>query len=421
MDKITKNISKIEKTLFEMKNEITNLKNLTYNTNATNSLNNSINYLTKNYHSIKIKDTVRTSRKKLKIARNYFQLSDKEKYFPSQNNKKNLNIYNNIIVNSDNSNKNSIFETNDKDFKNHKIGNKEIHENLKLDLVLGDNKKFNKASLLKDIKEINNNINNSFEGNIMNNNNDTYFNQKINNNNHFKKYFKNNLTSNKYRKRKTINSKILNEYNKKSSSAIHIQLNKKNKENDLINEETKENNKYNFNDISLLCNNNKNMKKSVIKNYLQKEDLKNNNFFNYSTQNHFMNLYKSSSYNNPAIDIYSQILNIIGEDSINNIIKKSNLFDKYGYNGFKKYINNKDFNLEDSSNYLLKYKNHISLLGKRDELNEQINIYKQICYKLIKMANSSDLNKLMEEINIKIRKNTDNKTILEKAKNILNG
>ena len=134
-----------------------------------------------------------------------------------------------------------------------------------------------------------------------------------------------------------------------------------------------------------------------------------------------MNLYKSSSYNNPAIDIYSQILNIIGEDSINNIIKKSNLFDKYGYNGFKKYINNKDFNLEDSSNYLLKYKNHISLLGKRDELNEQINIYKQICYKLIKMANSSDLNKLMEEINIKIRKNTDNKTILEKAKNILNG
>ena len=36
------------------------------------------------------------------------------------------------------------------------------------------------------------------------------------------------------------------------------------------------------------------------------------------------------------------------------------------------------------------------------------------------MTNSSDIDKLVNEINIKLRKNSNNKTILEKVKNLLN-
>ena len=40
---------------------------------------------------------------------------------------------------------------------------------------------------------------------------------------------------------------------------------------------------------------------------------------------------------------YSQILNILGDKSINNMISKSNLFDKYGSRGFDHFINNNGY------------------------------------------------------------------------------
>ena len=85
MEKINKKISLLEKTLMEMQKEITTIKNSTYNTNATNSLNVSNNFVNKNNMSIKINREILHKPKNLfKISKNYFQLTEKEKYFPKE-------------------------------------------------------------------------------------------------------------------------------------------------------------------------------------------------------------------------------------------------------------------------------------------------------------------------------------------------
>ena len=113
MERITKKISYIEQTLSEMKKEISNIKNSNYNTNATNSLNVSNNFTNKNTLTLKTnREMLNQAKNILKLSKNYFQLTDKEKYFPKEKklvknmhsfnlNKKGLNIYNNIFVNSD--------------------------------------------------------------------------------------------------------------------------------------------------------------------------------------------------------------------------------------------------------------------------------------------------------------------------------
>ena len=58
-------------------------------------------------------------------------------------------------------------------------------------------------------------------------------------------------------------------------------------------------------------------------------------------------------------------------------------------------------------------------LDKENELNEQIKIYKSICNKLIKMTNINNYEQLIEDIDYELKKNSKNKNILEKAKNIL--
>ena len=122
---------------------------------------------------------------------------------------------------------------------------------------------------------------------------------------------------------------------------------------------------------------------------------------------------------------YSQILNILGDKSIYNLVSKSNIFDKYGSKGFDNYINNNGYtisnnNLDIISKYLTEYKNYISSIGKKDELGEEIQTFKLMCNKLIKMADVNDINQLIEDVNFKIRKNSNNKNMLEKVKNILN-
>ena len=99
-------------------------------------------------------------------------------------------------------------------------------------------------------------------------------------------------------------------------------------------------------------------------------------------------------------------------------------FDKYGTSGFNKYIINKEFdisknNFDDTIKYLNGYKKYLISLDKDDELDEQIKSYKSITNKLIKMTNVNDYEQLIENIDYNLKKNSKNKNILKRAKNIL--
>ena len=344
MEKISKNILDIEKALSEMKNEITNIKSSTYNTNSTNSLNISNNIHNKNNERNKGK--FQNYKNNLKLSKNYFQLAEKEKYFPHQKNllkntqsfslnKKGFNIYNNIFLNSNrNKNiKNDDYKAPEKQEELSEINFGTISKNLKSNLISKENKKINNHKLFK-----------------------RYFTSKhINiNNNKAKKEARNIKSFN------TITSKKLNKYNKSLKSSLFSYMDIKEKKNKK---------KYNF---KLLINYN-----------LPQEELE----LNYLNQNNFINSHQST--NDENIDcsnylthnknhineneelankknkIYSQILNILEGESINNLITKSNLFDKYGTKGFENFINNNNEislsknNLDNICKYLKEYKNFI--------------------------------------------------------------
>ena len=95
------------------------------------------------------------------------------------------------------------------------------------------------------------------------------------------------------------------------------------------------------------------------------DDNKNINNINHSIHNrNHKNKNVDFANKNKKIKIYSQILNILKEDSINNLISKSNLFDKYGTKGFENFINNNKImrsknNLNNIYECLKEYKNFI--------------------------------------------------------------
>jgi hypothetical protein len=462
MENLNKKISKLEKALTEMKRELTTIKNSAYNTNATNSLN--VSHNNKNNTTLKTnRENIQKAKNILKLSKNYFQLADKEKVFPNEKklvknthsfnlSKKGLNIYNNIFLNSDN--KNTIeekYKTIEKE-QNDEFIDYSNQNRIKYDLILGEDKKVNNYIKIND-----DNINKSFKDHFRNKNQDLFFNYKLNNQKIFKRYFTNNISINKIGKKNSFNSfnkkssKKLIKYEKNPDSTLfHIKKKKKIKDKnfeDLINNKYIENNEektdsYERKKIR------ESKKMSKIKYYIPQENYK----YNYSNQNNIINSYKSSldenvDYTNyllynrndnkikngkveklqkeKIIKEYSQILNILGDKSINNLISKSNIFDKYGSKGFDNYINNKGYtisnnNLDIISKYLNEYKNYISSIGKKDELGEEIQTYKLMCNKLIKMADVNDINQLIEDANFKIRKNSNNKNMLEKVKNILN-
>ena len=461
MESINKKISKLENALTEMKREITTIKNSTYNTNATNSLNVSHNNHNKNNFTLKTnRENFHKAKNILKLSKNYFQLADKEKYFPNEKklvknthsfnlSKKGLNIYNNIFLNSDNKSKiDDKYKTIEKEQINEFIDCNN-HNRIKYDLILGEDKKINDC-----IKNNDDIINKSFKDNFRNKNQDLFFNYKINNQKIFKRYFSNNISINKSGKMNSFNkksSKKLNKLEKNPNSLLfHIKKKKNRKDKsfeDLINNKGIENNK----DISDSFENKnikENRKITKIKYYIPQEEYK----YNYSNKYNSKSSYKSSldenaDYSNylqfkrndnntknnkmeksqkeKIIKEYSQILNILGDKSINNMISKSNLFDKYGSRGFDHFIINNGYtvsknNLDNIFKYLTEYKNYISSIGKKDELGEEIQTYNLLCNKLIKMADINDINELIEDVNFKIRKNSNNKNMLEKVKNILN-
>ena len=428
MEKISQKISFLEKTLIEMQRDLTNIKNSTYNTNATNSLNASNNFTNINNKSIKTnRESFHKPKNLFKLSKNYFQLTEKEKYFPKEKklkknihsfnlNKKGLNIYNNIFVNSDNSiiNNNDEYETikqtvynkiidnnnikknsknksknkNQKSCCNNKItNNKKLNNILKSNITsLGNLKLFNKSNSKKTIKTCKNSSSSLFQIKKNNNINQRYFDfEKMNLNN-------------------KVNNEDIHYKNKKLYNNINYFPQEEYKYNYSINANTNQTSLEESNDIKIneyltLNQRNKTQKKNshFHKNFFQKEK---------------------------NIKIYSQILNILGDESINDLISKSSLFDKYGTQGFNEFIINNEFNisknnLDDTAKYLNEYKKYLISLDKENEIDEQIKLNKSICNKLIKMTNVNDYEQLIEDINYKLKKNSKNKNILEKAKNIL--
>ena len=430
MEKISQKISFLEKTLIEMQRDLTNIKNSTYNTNATNSLNASNNFTNINNKSIKTnRESFHKPKNLFKLSKNYFQLTEKEKYFPKEKklkknihsfnlNKKGLNIYNNIFVNSDNSiiNNNDEYETikqtvynkiidnNNNTKKNSKnksknkkqkscYNNNKINNNKKLNNILKSNitslgnlKLFNKSNSKKTIKTCKNSSSSLFQIKKNNNINQRYFDfEKMNLNN-------------------KVNNEDIHYKNKKLYNNINYFPQEEYKYNYSINANTNQTSLEESNDIKIneyltLNQRNKTQKKNshFHKNFFQKEK---------------------------NIKIYSQILNILGDESINDLISKSSLFDKYGTQGFNEFIINNEFNisktnLDDTVKYLNEYKKYLISLDKENEIDEQIKLNKSICNKLIKMTNVNDYEQLIEDINYKLKKNSKNKNILEKAKNIL--
>ena len=344
MEKISKNILDIEKALSEMKNEITNIKSSTYNTNSTNSLNITNNLHNKNNERNKGK--FQNYKNNLKLSKNYFQLAEKEKYFPNQKNllkntqsfslnKKGFNIYNNIFLNSNrNKNiKNDDYKAPEKQEELSEINFDTISKNLKNNLISKENKIINNHKLFK-----------------------RYFTSKhinISNN-------KANKEARNIKSFNTITSKKLNKYNKSLKSPLFSYMDMKEKKNKK---------KYNF---KLLINYNLPQEELEL-NYLNQSNYINShqstNDENIDCSNYLShnknNMSKNDELANQKNKIYSQILNILEGESINNLITKSKLFDKYGTKGFENFINNNNEislsknNLDNICKYLKEYKNFI--------------------------------------------------------------
>ena len=429
MEKISQKISFLEKTLIEMQRDLTNIKNSTYNTNATNSLNASNNFTNINNKSIKTnRESFHKPKNLFKLSKNYFQLTEKEKYFPKEKklkknihsfnlNKKGLNIYNNIFVNSDNSiiNNNDEYETIKQTVYNKIIDNNNIKKNSK-------NKSKNKKQK------------------------SCYNNNKINNNKKLNNILKSNITSlgnlklfNKSNSKKTIKTR------KNSSSSLfqikknnninqrYFDFEKMNLNNKVNNEDIHYKNKKLYNNINYFPQEEYKYNYSINANTNQtsleeSNDIKINEYLTLNqrnkTQKKNSHFHKNFFQKEKNIKIYSQILNILGDESINDLISKSSLFDKYGTQGFNEFIINNEFNrsknnLDDTVKYLNEYKKYLISLDKENEIDEQIKLNKSICNKLIKMTNVNDYEQLIEDINYKLKKNSKNKNILEKAKNIL--
>ena len=124
---------------------------------------------------------------------------------------------------------------------------------------------------------------------------------------------------------------------------------------------------------------------------------------------------------------YLEIEYILEDTSIEDINNKALLFDEFGSNGFQKFkilIDSEEtiFNSENNIyKYLQNYKDYISFLKTNKEYNyfKKMNSYKILCDKLMAITEGNNLEKISKKINNKLKKNENNKMILEKIKNIL--
>jgi hypothetical protein len=197
--------------------------------------------------------------------------------------------------------------------------------------------------------------------------------------------------------------------------------------------------KYNSNSIFKL---NKNIKKDFfdINSLFPNNENENNNEYmlnnnKYSSTfdeiendlNILKNRNKNNEENKNIKEKYLEIEYILEDTDIENINNKAFLFDEFGSNGFQKFKNLIDsqetiFNSENNIyNYLQNYKEYISFLKANKKYNyfKKLNSYKILCDKLLAITEGNNLEKISKKINNKLRKNENNKMILEKIKNIL--
>ena len=197
--------------------------------------------------------------------------------------------------------------------------------------------------------------------------------------------------------------------------------------------------KYNSNSIFKL---NKNIKKDFFdinslfpnnENENNNEYMLNNNKYSstFDEIENDLNILKNRNKNNEEIknikEKYLEIEYILEDTDIEDINNKALLFDEFGSNGFQKFKNFID-SQETKSNsenniyhYLQNYKEYISFLKANKEYNyfRKMNSYKLLCDKLMAITEGNKLEKISKKINNKLKKNENNKMILEKIKNIL--
>jgi hypothetical protein len=143
--------------------------------------------------------------------------------------------------------------------------------------------------------------------------------------------------------------------------------------------------------------------------------------------NNLKNRNKNNEDNENIKEKYLEIEYILGDANIEDINNKALLFDEFGSNGFQKFKNLIDseetiFNSENNIyKYLQNYKDYISFLKTNKEYNyfKKVNSYKILCDKLMAITEGNNLEKISKKINNKLKKNENNKMILEKIKNIL--
>ena len=328
------------------------------------------------------------------------------------------------------------------------------------------NKKNNKKELLYNVNN-HNNYNYDFinDENISNNvNNSTYFYSKNNHkNNRSKKVHISDLLNNKFNNEKSYSNKninnnnsffqenkkidikknhAINEYKNNSYNCkiklipnlIHAnntyrepmqnqQLNKNN--NDYYSYRRNFNNnagKYTIGDEILNVNKYLNKEPNLIQeyNHYNKKQINfpMNNTINYIKNNNSdIGLY----YDDEEIINKNKIKNIIGNYSISDLYIKAKLFEKYGEDNFKKFVNNFG-KVNDLNNNLKKYKNFlIQIKEEENQYKKQINIYQKLCKKIMQLMNRKEINDIFNEIQDYIYENEGNDNyFFEQIKSIFN-
>ena len=265
------------------------------------------------------------------------------------------------------------------------------------------------------------------------NNEKSYSNKNINNNNSF-------LQENKkidIKKNHAINEYKNNSYNCKIKlipNLIHAnntyrepmqnqQLNKNN--NDYYSYRQNFNNnagKYTIGDEILNVNKYLNKEPNLIQeyNHYNKKQINfpMNNTINYIKNNNSdIGLY----YDDEEIINKNKIKNIIGNYSISDLYIKAKLFEKYGEDNFKKFVNNFG-KVNDLNNNLKKYKNFlIQIKEEENQYKKQINIYQKLCKKIMQLMNRQEINDIFNEIQDYIYENEGNDNyFFEQIKSIFN-
>lgn len=479
MERLNKKISHIEKALNKMSKEISSIKDLTKNTSSTNSFNNSINLFKKNSSKNILKNNQKQIKSKNyfklsdKEKRNYKNKKNPHSYHIKKKNQLNNDIMNYITkIETVNKNDGIIFNTdininneNDK-YNSYNYKNKGINQS----------KEFSRISLINELINENNkdnNENNSFENNYGQGSQNVFFNYNKN---------KKNKGVFNYRKPKNINDimkknrsenrkNTYNNFNEEQMSQINsmnYSINKKGNNLNLNYFKKIGNAKYydfydlinkNCSNYIENCKNNFYIKKksNKIKKYNSKSifklnknnpkdfyDINNlyninenecqliNNKYSYTFDEiendlNYLKNKNNEEDNGNIIEKYLEIEYLLGDTSIEDINHKALLFDEFGSNGFQKFkklINSKEtiFNSENNIyNYLQNFKDYISFLKANKEYNyfKKMNSYKILCGKLMTITEGNNLEKISKKINNKLKKNENNKMILEKIKQIL--